>query len=506
MSAPTIDDLRDRVASDPLFGHRLLFSDGPHLVQEAPFHEELLRLYHSDHERVVALAFRGGGKSTLAERCLLVGAMTKQFSYGVIVCATVDRAVDRLRSIKAKVENADLVSEIFDNQVGSPWQETRVVLANGVCLDAVGARQSTRGLKYLASRPDFVLIDDLEEMSRDLDNVSTPERRTEISEWFYGVLIPALARRHKIRLCGTMLHEESLIGLASRSPDWQSLKVPIEYLDRNGDRAAAWPDMFDLEWIDRERAHCERAGQLETFEREYMCVAAAPQSRAFREEHFRFEGRQHTWEPVFVLYDPARTVGVKSDATGKVVASVIGGKILVWEASANHWQPSELIDDIFAINEKYHPIAIGVEVTGLNQFIEQPLRQAQLTRGSLPLRPMNPPRGPGKEGFLLRLQPFFQAGEVIFMGPRQKFEPLIKELLGFPYGHDDVLNALAYVLEIKPGEAIYPSFMSGHVIDVMPPGHQPRSQTSSPRQRWKAHGRYLDRDLPGSNICPLRLV
>jgi hypothetical protein len=93
--------------------------------------------------------------------------------------------------------------------------------------------------------------------------------------------------------------------------------------------------------------------------------------------------------------------------------------------------------------------------------IEELLRQAQLTRGSLPLGSMNPPRGAGKEGFLLRLLPFFQAGEVIFCGSRQKFEPLIKELLGFPYGHDDVLNALAYVLEIKPGEAIYPSFMSG---------------------------------------------
>jgi hypothetical protein len=247
--------------------------------------------------------------------------------------------------------------------------------------------------------------------------------------------------------------------------------VPIETIDPDtGERVASWPDKFPLSWIDNSRAEADAYGPREVWAQEYMCQASAPQSRAFREEHFRFEGRSHTWEPVFVLYDPARTVGVKSDATGKVVASVIGGKIFVWEASANHWQPSELIDDIFATNEKYHPIAIGVEVTGLNQFIEQPLRQAQLTRGSLPLRPMNPPRGPGKEGFLLRLQPFFQAGEVIFCGSRQKFEPLIKELLGFPYGHDDVLNALAYVLEIKPGEAIYPSFTSGHVIEGLPPG------------------------------------
>jgi hypothetical protein len=192
-------------------------------------------------------------------------------------------------------------------------------------------------------------------------------------------------------MAGTMLHEESLIARNVKSESWESLVVPVEYLDEQGNRVPAWPDKFPLEWIDRARAEAEAEGQLETFAQEYLCQAAAPQSHAFREEHFRFEDRQHAWEPAFVLYDPARTVGAKSDATGKVVACVVAGKILVWEASANHWQPSELIDDIFATSAKYHPIAIGVEVTGLNQFIEQ---------------------------------------------------------------------------EIKPGEAIYPSFMSEHVADI----------------------------------------
>jgi hypothetical protein len=260
-------------------------------------------------------------------------------------------------------------------------------------------------------------------LSRDLDNVSTPERRAEISDWFYGVLVPALARRHKIRMAGTMLHEQSLIGHASRSPDWKSLKVPVEYLDKDGNRVAAWPAMFALDWIDRERARCERAGQLETFEREYMCQASPPQARAFKEEHFRFDDRPRTWEPTYVIYDPARTVGPKSCATGKVVASWVGGRLLVWEATQAFWQPDELIDDIFKANDEYGPISIGVEVTGLSQ--------AQIVRGSIPLRPVNPPRGPGKESFLLRLQPFFAAGEVIFMGARAKFQKLIDELRGF---------------------------------------------------------------------------
>jgi hypothetical protein len=64
------------------------------------------------------------------------------------------------------------------------------------------------------------------------------------------------------------------------------------------------------------------------------------------------------------------------------------------------------------------------------------------------------------------LQPFFAAGEVIFMGARAKFQKLIDELLGFPYGLNDTINALAYMLEIKPGEPVFDTFTNRHVIDA----------------------------------------
>jgi hypothetical protein len=463
----SIDDLQARIASDYHFAHRLFF-DHRHSHESPPFHHDMLDLYWSGQEQVVALCFRDAGKSTLVEETLIIKALIKDFDYAVIVAATERRASDRLLSISNELSKNEIIEEVFGDVRGETWHSTRIILSNGVCIDAIGAGQNTRGMKYLNARPGIVFLDDVENNDVQNDNVSTPEKREDLARW-WRAFVPSMARPHRIILVGTMLHEESMVARCVRSPRWKSIMVPIEHLDEQGVRIPAWPDKFPLDWIDAARAEAEADGQLETFAQEYLCQAAAPQSRAFREEHLKFEDRHHTWEPVFVLYDPARTVGSKSDATGKVVASVIGGKIHVWEASANHWQPSELIGDIFATNEKYHPIAIGIEVTGLNQFIEQPLRQAQLTRGSLPLRPMNPPRGPGKEGFLLRLQPFFQAGEVIFCGSRQKFEPLIRELLGFPYGHDDVLNALAYVLEIKPGEAIHPSFMAEHVVDAVPP-------------------------------------
>ncbi len=205
----------------------------------------LIALYHSSHERVCVLAFRGFGKQ-LAEECLIVGALTEAFRYDDIVCATLSRAVDRLKSIKHELVTNDFIDEIFGPQEGDTWQVERLVLSNGVCIDALGAGQSTRGLKYLSHRPEFALVDDLEEANQNLDNVSTPERRQAVSDWFLGVFEPSLSRTPppKLRIAGTMLHEESLIGRMSRSPDYVSLVVPVEHLSATGARVSHGPPSF----------------------------------------------------------------------------------------------------------------------------------------------------------------------------------------------------------------------------------------------------------------------
>lgn len=461
---------------NPRQAHLTIF-DKRHTFESPEFHREMINLYWGENQKVVILSFRGSAKSTLAEETLALKALIHDFDYAVIVCATVDRAAQRLGSIKRELETNEDIEYLFPKVRGPVWQETRIVLANGVCIDAVGAGQNTRGMKYLSARPGFALIDDIEENTKANDNVSTPERREELLRWFRGTFLPALAQPAPIvRMCGTMLHEESLIGRYSRAEGWSSLVVPIEHKGDNSERVASWPALFPISWIDKERDDYVQDGTIEMFEQEYMCRASAPETRAFRESMFRFETRQRTWEPVYIIYDPARTVGPKSCATGKVVASWLGGRLLVWEATQAFWQPDELISDIFSSDDKWRPLEIGIEITGLNQFVEQPLRSEQVRRGHpVPIRALNPPRGPGKENFLLRLQPFFAAGEVIFCGQRQQFQNLIDELLGFPYGLVDTINALAYMLEIKPGEPIYARFQNEHVAESFQP-----SRKSSP--------------------------
>lgn len=456
---------------DPFKAHEVLFD---HKLSSAPFHKEMVERYWSEVPRVAFECFRGSAKSTRAEESIALQAMFQRFHYAVILGANEDRACDRLMTVKYHLETNESIQSLLGPARGSVWQSTRVILSNGVCIDAIGAGQSLLGMKYLEDRPEYAFCDDLEEMSRYLDNVSTPEKRRDLAKWFYATFLPALSKDGKVRMAGTPFHEESLIATAARSPDWTSMTIPIEYIDADGARHSSWPGKYSLAEIDKLKGEYLEANQLEAFGQQYLCRSAAPETRSFRQEMFRFEDRVRTWEPVYVIYDPARTVGPQSCATGKVAASWVGGRLLVWEASANFWQPDELIGDVFTSDDLYTPVAVGIEKTGLSLWIEQPLRNAQMTRGHpVPIRSLEPPRGPGKDRFIETLQPYFANGEVIFCGRKQldsdgvyrwpQFDALIKELLGFPYGQKDTMNALAYMTEIKPGVPIYEQFCQENI-------------------------------------------
>jgi hypothetical protein len=449
-------------AHEAFFGHR-------HDSETPPFHKELIEKLWAPSKRKAFMLFRGSAKTTRAEEKAVLTRCLRKYHYIIILSSSEPSAQQRLAKVKYELETNDDVAEVFDagRKPSDIWQSTKIIVDNGdICIEALGSGQSILGKKHIDWRPDYVLIDDVEEMSENCDNVSTPEKREKLSNWFYEAFIPAIPHA-TIDMIGTMLHEECLIARAVRDPGWDSLTIPLEIIDETGARRSSWPSRYPIEWIEKLKEEYRRAGKQDSFERQYSCRPGAIGSRAFKEDMFVFdEARRRTFEPVYVLYDPARTVGPKSCATGKVVASWINNRILVWEASKAYWQPSEIVTDCFSANEEWQPIAVGIEETGLNQFILEPLRSQQVSRASLlPVRPLNPPRGPGKDNFILRLQPHFAAREVVFCGSRPLFQDCIDQLIGFPYGEKDIINALAYILEIRPGVPIYENFDRQNILD-----------------------------------------
>lgn len=458
-----LEDIILKLGRHPKLMHQVLFGHR-HPNDTPPFHWEIIDLWHSAAPRVLIKAFRGAAKSTIAEEAIIVQACLRQFKNGIILGETYERAVERLRAIKHEFETNEIIEEMFGRLVGPTWSEGKIILSNGVIIQAFGRGQSLRGSKHLDYRPDRAFGDDIENE----ESVGTEEAIEKCMRWVMSVVMPALDPSAKIRINGTPLHPRSVLEQLSHDPSWQVKTFPIEYLNDEGELTATWPGRFNLEWTAATRDDYRRLGLSTNFEQEFMCKAEDQASKPFHASMMKVEPTVRTWQAVYAMYDPARSVKSSSASTGVAIWSWVANRLVIWDAYAGMWMPDQIINDIFKVDNDYRPIVVGVEETGLNEFLMQPLRQEQLRRGyAVPIRALKGPRGAdgkveGKIPFIRGLQPFFKAGEVTFAKP---CEEAVAQLLAVPTGRIDIPNALAYALRLRPGAVIFDGFGTQHIAE-----------------------------------------
>lgn len=433
---------------DPWEAHRLFFSarwrDPP-----AGFHPELARDFWRPPRRKQTLGFRGCGKSTIAEESITLAAASRTFNNIVIIGASEARAAERLAVVAFQLTMNDALLAAFGEQKGPVWTQTKLVLSRGNCVQAMGRDQDIRGLKHMDWRPDCVVVDDFE----DKESVQTPAAREKTLSWFMGELLLACDPDAWVLILGTPLDEES-VPMRLRAAGWPTRIIPVE----SPEGGPAWPERFSAEWVAQERRVYARAGRAQLWSAEMMMQPRAAGSQTFTREMIRVEPREHTWQAVYAMIDPARTKGAQSATTGWAVWSWIGNRLIVWAAGAEYLLPDEIVELAFRIDEQWRPVWLGVEQDGLHAFLTQPLRREMARRGVvLPLRAMlarEATAGLGKIAFIRGLQPFFAAGEVSFAGALPELE---EQLLGFPTGKIDAPNALAYALKMR-AEPVYEDF------------------------------------------------
>lgn len=442
-----------KLAHQSLFAHR-------HPQETPDFHWNMIEDFHSPNPRIVTQAFRGSAKSSIGEEGMIIAASYRMFRNCLILGDTEDRAIDRLRAVKHEFETNEGLEAMFGKMIGPVWQQTKIVLANGVVIQAYGRDQALRGCKHNDIRPDFCFGDDIENEESTADETKI----AKTMRWLLAVVIPALDINHRIRINGTPLHPRAMICQISADRTWTSRTYPIEVVGEDGKKKPLWPARYPQKWIDEKRDSYERHGYFNHFAQEYLCKAEDPQSKTFMHNMFTVEPTVRTWHPTYAMFDPARTTKDSSASTGLAVWSWINRRLIVWEAKAGLWLPDEIVNQIFRVDDEYRPIVIGVEKDGLEEFIMQPLRHEQVRRGfAVPIRDMRAPRG--KLDFIKGLQPFFKAKEIVFA---KHCPDAVGQFLSFPSGRIDVPNALAYALMLRPGQPIYDGFQAQHVVEDLP--------------------------------------
>jgi len=471
--------LKSLIRSDRVRAHEELFR-GWHENPSCEAHKDLLDALWSEEQRLVILGFRGFGKSTLTEEMVTIATGEFAFRCCLFIGPSEERAAEHLIAVKTELKQNEQFLQIYGDQFETDGADTQtyVQLKGRRSILAMGCGQKIRGLKKSQARPDLVIVDDFE----DEDNVLTVEGRRRMVFWMQRTLRRACHPQAKYRVEATVMHPECVPLQLAKLAGWKIRRYPVTYRDEQGHERSTWAARFPMSLIERDREEARQLGDAVGWALEMECdETAAQEAGSFNSSHIRVVPQERTWQAVYAMYDPARTIGPRSSTTGKAVWSWIGCKLVVWASGAERWLPEQIVSDIFDVAEVFDPVWVGFEEDGLNEWGRALIRDEERRRRvALAYRGIKAPRD--KRQFILALEKYFSAGEVEFAC---EMPELRAQLLGFPRPPIDAPNALAYALLLRPGHPIYDNFRDEHVaVNLAPVLYRPFYIAVNAKDGW----------------------
>lgn len=260
-----------------------------------PFHREAWDLYASDYPSCGVVAPRDHAKSTgLTFDYVMAAVCWRAADYVIIIGSTEDKAAEQLSNISEELhENQDLREE-FGITSFETDQKTEIIV---VCDDghrfrilARGAEQKIRGAMWKGKRPNLIVCDDME----DDEQVESADRRRKFRKWFFRAAKQSLSKSGKIRVHGTILHEDSLLSRLRKNKMWRFkfYKAHESYDDFSN---ILWPERWTEEQLRAKQKEFEEDGDATGYAQEFLNDPHDRSDSYLKEEQFRpmnFEDRE----------------------------------------------------------------------------------------------------------------------------------------------------------------------------------------------------------------------
>ncbi len=461
-----IEDIMAHCYNDSQYMAKVLFPDQFN-VAFSDLHDQIFKAIDSDNRKIVISAPRGIGKTTIARMIASKAILFRDKRFICYVSNSATSAEMQTENIKTELIANQDIRKIFGHVKHSDYEgveemfSKKTWIANGYTMILPrGSGQQIRGLNWIRYRPDLFIVDDLE----DTDTLENEEIRKKRKKWFFSDLmraVPLLHKNWKIIYIDTVKHEDSLIQDLLDSGDWLHLRLSI--CDDNYKTLAS--DFISQEELDQELASYREKKLMDVFAMEFMSIPSSNETASFKSEYFKyykedskkFIDRKPMMENI-VIVDPAKTTQMHNAESGIVVWGVDleTNSLYLRQAIGGHYHPDELYDETFQIAQRYNSRVIGIEVTGLNEFITYPFKNEMIRRGLnfevLELKARSGKGefsgvGGGKKGRISSLIPFYRQGLVYHN--ETGCGAYEKQILSFPRSKKwDIMDAAAYIVEI----------------------------------------------------------
>ena len=303
---PHFLQLRDKVTGEVI-----------RIVHNAPFHNAAaLKVKNTPNLKAVFKWPRGHAKSThmdIFTPLWLMFQPKRLVNFMVVVGKSEDSANRLLGDIQAELQyNKRIIADYGKQMSMGDWTEGEFTTKDGVHFLACGRGQSPRGLRKREARPDYIVIDDLD----DDELCRNPRRVREMTDWVKEALFGALdVGRGRFIMVGNLISKTSVLADICKTKGVHVSEVKAV----DGEGNPTWREKWTKE---EARTYAEFVG-YRAWEKEMMHNPII-EGTVFKQEWIKYAKRPAWWEfDEFVLYiDPSW----KSKKTNDTKAAKLWGK------------------------------------------------------------------------------------------------------------------------------------------------------------------------------------
>lgn len=367
----------------------------------------------------------------------------KELNVMVLVSKSQDAAIRLLSDLQAELQYNEAFTRDFGKQVmDGSWESGEFRTTDGCLFVALGRGQSPRGLKDRGKRPDYIVIDDLD----DDEMVRNPSRVGNILEWCLTALFGTMeGGRGRFVMVGNRIGKDSVLSRYATRPGIYHTQVNM--LTKKG--LPAWPENYTLKEV-KDIIHF--VGERR-FQKEYM-NNPINEGTVFLQRQMRY-GKMldlKFYRSLICYTDPS----FKDSSTADYKATMLLGKAPTGEyhllkAYCDQTSASNMVQwhyDIDSFINGRVPALYFMEANFLQDLILEEFKTVGRLRGhQIPIRG-DARKKPDKFSRIEALQPLFER-ELIIFNEAEKDSPgmrlLVEQLLMFEKGsksNDDAPDAL----------------------------------------------------------------
>ena len=348
------------------------------VVHNAPFHNQAAqKVKNTPNLKAVFKWPRGHAKSTHFDIFMPLWLMfqpKRLINFMVVVGKSEDSAVRLLGDIQAELQfNKRIISDFGEQMTLGDWTEGEFTTRSGVHFLACGRGQSPRGLRKREARPDYIVIDDLDD-----DELCRNERRVrELTDWVKEALFGSLdVGRGRFIMVGNLISKTSVLANIC---DTKGVHVSTVYaVDNEGN--PVWKEKWTKE---EAREYADFVG-YRAWNKEMMHNPIV-EGTVFRMEWIKWAKRPR-WKDFseFVLYiDPAWKSSKKNDTKAAKLWGKQGTNLWHIRAFVRKTTVAEMVRWCYDIYEWSQKVGIAIRFAMEASFMQDMILDDFTEEGNL---------------------------------------------------------------------------------------------------------------------------